>query len=149
MTLRRGSNRGRVGGVRRLGGCRPILLTQHDILKVLLSTATLHPNIRLAGGDLHRKGRVEVLLDGEWGTICDDDWDYNDAFVFCRQLGFKDVDKVRRDAFFGEGTGQIFIDGIECDGTERSITDCPYTSNHNCIHSEDAGVVCTSGKRLD
>ncbi|XP_071854892.1 uncharacterized protein [Apostichopus japonicus] len=102
------------------------------------------PNIRLAGGDLHRKGRVEVLLDGEWGTICDDDWDYHDAFVFCRQLGFKDVDKVRRDAFFGEGNGQIFMDGIECDGTERSITDCPYTSNHNCIHSEDAGVVCTS-----
>ncbi|PIK36252.1 hypothetical protein BSL78_26916 [Apostichopus japonicus] len=102
------------------------------------------PNIRLAGGDLHRKGRVEVLLYGEWGTICDDDWDYNDAIVFCRQLGFKDVDKVRKNAFFGEGNGQIFMDGIECDGTERAITDCPYISNHNCIHSEDAGVVCTS-----
>ncbi|XP_071819335.1 uncharacterized protein [Apostichopus japonicus] len=102
------------------------------------------PNIRLAGGDHHRKGRVEVLLYGEWGTICDDNWDYNDAIVFCRQLGFKDVDKVRKDAFFGEGNGQIFMDGIECDGTERAITDCPYTSYHNCIHSEDAGVVCTS-----
>lgn len=89
-------------------------------------------------------GRVEVLHNGAWGTICDDYWDLQDADVVCRQLGFDGALSAPGDAAFGQGTGQIWLDDVDCEGNETSISKCNHRGwgVENCWHSMDAGVVC-------
>ena len=44
--------------------------------------------LRLAGGNIANEGRVEICINNEWGTVCDDSWGANDATVVCQQLGY-------------------------------------------------------------
>ena len=113
------------------------------------STTAPSSNIRLVGGSSELEGRVELYYNGNWGTICDDDWDLNDGNVVCRMLGYGTATSATSSAFFGEGTGDIILDDVGCDGTESDISQCGHGGylNHNCAHSEDAGVICLAGRR--
>ena len=91
------------------------------------------------------EGRVEICFNNTWGTVCDDSWGNQEANVVCSQLGFSPVNAeplVR--AFFGAGTGPIFLDDVGCRGTELRLVNCPASpiGEHNCLHAEDAGVRC-------
>ncbi|XP_075286595.1 macrophage receptor MARCO [Opisthocomus hoazin] len=95
--------------------------------------------IRIAGGG--RRGRVEVFHQGSWGTVCDDGWSIQDATVVCRMLGYsRAVSAFTATA----GTGQIWLDDVNCRGNERSIFDCSKSDwgVNNCSHNEDAGLEC-------
>lgn len=96
-------------------------------------------------GSKHCSGRVEVWYRNEWGTVCDDSWDLKDASVVCRQLGCGEAVLAPSQAFFGSGSGPIWLDDVNCVGNENLLTQCTLQAwgQHNCRHSEDAGVVCS------
>ncbi|KAK4817188.1 hypothetical protein QYF61_003527 [Mycteria americana] len=115
----------------------------HMTSRVIFFSSELSGNlnafIRIAEGG--RKGRVEIFHEGSWGTICDDDWGTQDATVVCRMLGYnRAVSAFTATA----GSGQIWLDNVNCSGNERSIFECPKLAwgVNNCSHSEDAGVEC-------
>ena len=97
--------------------------------------------VRLVNDFTQYEGRVEVYYNGEWGTVCDDGWDLNDAQVVCGQLGFGPAIAT---AFYGEGSGQIWLDDMNCTGTELYIEDCSHNGwgIEDCNHTKDAGVQC-------
>ena len=131
-----------------------------------------HGSIRLRDGTASMNGRVEVCLNGDWGTVCDDGWTTIDANVACRQLGysgsgglqcllFRNMDYAHTflfladataysDAHFGHNANIIIaLDDVACTTAQSRLIDCTHDSNTgDCSHSDDAGVQCVPSKYI-
>ena len=134
---------------------------------VIASGNCTYGDIRLVGGSNQYEGRVEVCINNLWGTVCDDSWDTTDASVVCKQLGyaytgselnqlhqrcgnnmicycFLTAGRAYTSAFFGSGTGPIYMDDVACTLSASQLLECssrPILST-DCLHSADAGVGC-------
>ena len=92
-------------------------------------------------------GRIEIrrsILE-DWGTVCDDGYDSAEAQVACRQLGYNATSAVAFTSCFGASFSvPIYLDNVQCGGSESRLTDCPAHSfgDHNCEHEEDACATC-------
>ena len=125
------------------------LIHLHDVDNQI-SYVIWPPETRLVGGRTYRRGRVEVFYNGSWGTVCDDDWDLNDAQVVCRSMGYGDTRNVSSGSSFEPGTENITFDNVHCNGTESNIFDCSHNGYqvHDCDHSQDAGADCAGKTTL-
>ncbi|XP_049334466.1 antigen WC1.1 isoform X7 [Astyanax mexicanus] len=95
-------------------------------------------------------GRVEVLHGESWFTVCDADFNQQDAEVVCRELGCGSPVEILGAAAFGRGEGPVWSEELQCRGNESQIHFCPKSSSlkHNCSHDNDVGLVCSEYKEI-
>jgi hypothetical protein len=88
--------------------------------------------------------RLEVQYQQQWGTVCDYLFSDTDAAVACRSLGLPTAGAVAQRSF-GGGSGPIWMDRVECIGSELDIAQCPKRNSppsFYCGHYADVGVCC-------
>ncbi|KAH9508829.1 hypothetical protein Btru_050159 [Bulinus truncatus] len=103
-----------------------------------------HVFVRMGGQGDATSGRIEIFANSQWGTICDDHWDDNDAKVVCHMMGFsKAYAKATGQSSQGNGFGLISLDEVNCTGTENHIVDCG--SGHRTGRSMTAPTRTTHG----
>ncbi|XP_077568332.1 scavenger receptor cysteine-rich type 1 protein M130-like isoform X2 [Stigmatopora nigra] len=132
-------------------GKKHLFIIALGLFQLFIHTECWVTNVRLAGPSSKRcSGRVEVLHAGEWGSVCDDDWDMNAARVLCRELQCGTALAALKGGRFGPASGPVWLDDLQCAGNEPSIFKCrhrPFGEN-NCDHDEDAAVVCSEHLRV-
>lgn len=114
-----------------------------------VTSAQQEGDLRLVNGPTSFEGRVEIYHNNLWGTVCDDQFGDKDAQVICTNLGLGKLEQAYGKAKYGAGSGQIWMDGLECNGDENKLEHCSFDYGfrrwgyHDCRHSEDASVRCS------
>ena len=100
-------------------------------------------DLRLANGSSITEGRVEMLYQGEWGSICKPSVKNLEATFICNQLGFQYSDGIKS---FGRGSGEVLVSGLNCNGNEGSILECYHKlDDSECAqYRYDLGVICSN-----
>ncbi|CAC5424574.1 DMBT1 [Mytilus coruscus] len=98
--------------------------------------------LRIADGYAKNQGRLEVSHNGEWGTVCDNNFEDIDAEVACKQLGYCSG-IMQPKLLIRDGHGPIWLNDVKCSGSERRLLNCIYNEDtSHCRHSEDVGIHC-------
>ncbi|XP_063962496.1 scavenger receptor cysteine-rich domain-containing group B protein-like [Lytechinus pictus] len=120
---------------------------QHSEDAGVKCSSTYTAEVRLVNGPTEQEGLLKIFYNGQWGSVCDDDWDDVDSQVVCRQLGFsgKAGYFTADTRGYTTGTGEIWLDSVTCSGDEEKLEFCNHNGwgNHDCTHIEDVGVSCS------
>ncbi|CAC5424589.1 unnamed protein product [Mytilus coruscus] len=98
--------------------------------------------LRISAGFAVNQGRLEINYKGEWGTVCDKNFENVDAEVACRQLGYCSGIMHPAD-IISNGNGAIWLNDVQCSGSESLLLNCSYNNDLSlCSHYKDVGVHC-------
>ena len=90
-------------------------------------------------------GRLEVYINGTWGTICSDGWTINEANVACRQMGF--VRATPEDWSYNDTSSvsnkEMLLGHVNCTGNESHLMDCIHNRFPTCGNKIEVGIRCT------
>ena len=95
-------------------------------------------------GSTPLEGRVEICINNAWGTVCRNHFSPSDTPVICRDLGYDFIDSYVIPLSDTAGLNvPIFLDELNCAGTEERVLNCQYSIGvHSCTHEQDAAVRC-------
>ncbi|XP_034074476.1 LOW QUALITY PROTEIN: deleted in malignant brain tumors 1 protein-like, partial [Gymnodraco acuticeps] len=114
-------------------------------------TLTCSDSVRLVNGTSLCSGRLEVKSNQSnpsWSSVCEADFDQQDAQVVCRQLGCR-APSVLQGALYGEGEAPMWTTEFQCGGHESALLDCSSASERNtCSPGRAVGLTCSEPVRL-
>ena len=116
-------------------------------------------DIKLSGSSYSSQGRVDLCINGTWGTICSDYFDINDANVVCRQLGYFPYGMLVKCYYYHSkihcisgaiiinswsNVFPVYINDLNCTGNESTVWDCPHNGliDYSCYYRNDAAIAC-------
>ncbi|GFO24738.1 deleted in malignant brain tumors 1 protein-like, partial [Plakobranchus ocellatus] len=112
------------------------------------------PRIRLMdrGREKSRAGRVEILYNGLWGTVCSTPNSQNQALALCRELGFPNGTVLPRSPKqFGQGSGPIYVKDVQCSVKDSLFLGCSnagWNITDGCTHNDDLEVICREYEQI-
>ena len=103
--------------------------------------------VQLVNGTSPCSGRLEVKSNQQWSSVCEDDFDQQDAEVVCRELGCG-APSVLQGALYGEVEAPMWTKEFQCGGNESALLDCRSSDSarNTCSPGKAVGLTC-SGRR--
>ncbi|KAF7643028.1 hypothetical protein LDENG_00246330, partial [Lucifuga dentata] len=101
-------------------------------------------SVRLVNGSSPCSGRLEVKSNQSWSSVCEDDFDQQDAEVVCRQLGCG-APSVLQGALYGEVEAPVWTKEFQCGGNEQDLLDCGSSGSlrNTCSPAKAVGLTCS------
>lgn len=129
---------------------------ENESLGAIIETETevvlLEPKIpiRLLGGNSETEGRLQLKINGQWGTVCNYGWTVQDAALVCQQLGYvlnPNDWYIERNEIPDAGKSEpVILSNVDCQDYDLDITKCQAETtvdfSNSCDHDNDVGIRC-------
>uniref|UniRef100_A0A3P9MP12 SRCR domain-containing protein n=1 Tax=Oryzias latipes TaxID=8090 RepID=A0A3P9MP12_ORYLA len=128
-----------------------IVLLEDNSISLGPNGSNTHFNsVRLKDGSSRCSGRLEVMSNNWWSSVCEDDFDLLDAEVVCRELGCG-APSVLQGALYGEAEAPILSREFLCEGHESVLLDCgsSWRKTKACPPDKAVGLTCSDSVRLE
>ncbi|XP_033098266.1 carboxypeptidase E-like [Anneissia japonica] len=133
------------------------LLTLSLVVFMQIHTTESNGQFRLSGGRIQREGRLEVLHNGEWGSVCRKQFTGVTAASICRQLGYPGVHQIlnkqkqTRRGMRKNIPDKMWLENVDCKLRDKTLQDCSHSpwGETDCKNSYGVGLMCLSACQKD